>query len=95
MEIPVHWVDKLTWAELTASAALASGETLSSFEPWKLFMDEARIMVIEDEVTYKVSVLMPKRILGLKNWMDGRGTCPLEACMKAVVKRQAALASRS
>ena len=95
MEIPVHWVDKLTRAELTASAALASGKTLSSFEPLKLFMDEARIMVIEDDVTYVVSVLMPKRILGLKNWMDGRGACPLEACMKAVVKRQAALASRS
>ena len=94
MEIPVHWVDKLTLAELTASAALASGETLSSFEPLKLFMDEACVMEKWGKA-YRVSVKIPGGLYGIPAFSTASAFDPLEACMKAVVKRHAALTSRS
>ena len=81
--------DDLSGEQLRQAAALADGAVdVASFDPWQLFLRVADVMERWGPV-YVVHVRMPGRVAGLTSWMHGRGSCPLEACMRAFIKSRA------
>lgn len=79
-------VDDLSGEQLRQAAALADGAVdVDSFDPWALFLRVADVMERWGPV-YVVHVRIPGKVGGVTHWMPGRGSCPLEACMRAFVK---------
>lgn len=86
-----HPVDDLAGDALLAAASRASGcENPAEFKPLELFCEFADVMERWGPV-YLVHVRMPKRVNGLTSWMAGEGSDPLEACLRAYLKRHEAL----
>lgn len=86
-----HPVDDLRGWRLRLAAAHAYGCTdYFTFDPWTLFIEAADVMERWGPI-YEVHVRMPKKVLGLTSWMSGRGTDPLDACLRAVIKRREAV----
>ena len=78
--------DDLRGWRLRLAAAHAYGCTdYFSFDPWQLFLMVADVMERWGPV-YVVHVRMPQKVGGVTNWMPGRGSCPIEACMRAFLK---------
>ena len=78
--------DDLTGEQLRLAAAIADGAVdVASFDPWQLFLRVADVMERWGPV-YVVHVRMPQKVAGCTNWMQGRGACPLDACMRAFIK---------
>lgn len=78
--------DDLTGEQLRHAAAIADGVVdVDSFDPWQLFLRVADVMERWGPV-YVVHVRMPVKIGGLTNWIAGRGSDPLEACLRAFLK---------
>ena len=81
--------DTLSGEQLRQAAALADGAVdVASFDPWQLFLRVADVMERWGPV-YVVHVRMPQKVGGVTNWMPGRGSCPIEACMRAYLKSRA------
>ena len=78
--------DDLTGEQLRQAAALADGAVdVDAFDPWALFLRVADVMERWGPV-YVVHVRLPRRIAGLTAWVNARGACPFEACMRAFIK---------
>ena len=86
-----HPVDDLTGDALLEAASRASGcDNPADFKPLVLFCELADVMERWGPI-YVVHVRMPKRVAGLTSWMCGEGSDPLEACLRAYLKRHEAL----
>ena len=91
MSTPRHPVDDLVGDALLAAASRASGcDNPADFKPLVLFCEVAEVMERWGPI-YVVHVRMPKRVTGLTSWMAGEGSDPLEACLRAYLKRHEAL----
>ena len=91
MSAPRHPVDELESDQLLAAASRASGcSNTANFKPWALFCEVAQVMERWGPV-YRVHVEMPQRVAGRTNWMPGEGSSPLDACLRAYLKRHEAL----
>lgn len=79
-------VDQLHGDALVNVAALAEGVDPAYFDKYALFLREADVMERWGK-KYLVHVRMPNKIAGMTNWMPGEGECPLDACMRAFIKK--------
>ena len=78
--------DTLSGEQLRQAAAIADGAVdVDAFDPWQLFLMVADVMERWGPV-YVVHVRMAQKVGGVTNWMRGRGSCPIEACMRAYLK---------
>lgn len=81
-----HPVDDLTGDALLEAASRASGcDNPADFKPLVLFCEVAEVMERWGPI-YVVHVRMPQKIGGITNWIPGRGSCPIDACMRAYLK---------
>lgn len=85
--------DKLTSEQLAYACAAVEGVDRGAFSPISLFMREADIMQRFGPL-YVVHVRVPGNARP-HAWAEGRGTCPLDACMRAYLKSRRAIASNS
>lgn len=74
---------------MAMAAAVADGVgDLGSFDPARLFTREAAVMERWGPI-YVVHVLGPADADGIRNFVQGQGADPMEACMRAFVRSRA------